>query len=181
MTSTRPPSAFDSDRSISELLLTAQEEIGEPVAVMLAEATRADRRRMLEIRRRDRADAHLGVRATDASDLRDVFRVVLAAVRAGMRVEVSLGRPLSERAHRGMVRAGVAVRVETTDRWIGRLGGQFDRIRVIGPEPARVSTHARVVQRLGHALAAPIMHDVDVCGTEELEALLCPQRDDVAC
>jgi len=181
MTSTRPPSALDSERSIRELLLTAQEEIGEPAASLLVDAATADRRRMRDGRRHDRSGAYLGVRATDASELRDVFRVVLAALRVGMNVEVSLGRPLSERAHRGMVRAGIAVRVETADRWIDRLGGRFDHIRVIGPERARVSIHARVVERLGHARAVPMMHDVDVCGTEELEALLCAQRGDVAC
>lgn len=172
MTVHRSCSDFDVDFSIHQLLQTAREEVGAHAAAALSMGADADFVRVTTEPLSARAGALLGLKATDGSELVEVLRVLLAAARIGMRVELSLGRPLSERAHRGLVRAGVAVRVETTDKWIERIGGRYDQIRVVGPERARVAVHARAVERVGVHETVLELTEVDVRGTGEIEALL---------
>ena len=165
----------DAETAIGQILRTAAETLAPVEAERLRRATAVDRRvwsgsggvRAVPVAGR------LGVKAADGSDMLEVLRVIVAAVRAGLRVELSLGRPLADRLHRGLLRAGASVRVETADRWAARVGGAYERIRVVGPERSRRAALRRAASRAPQAVID--VDAVDLEGAGEIERLLGPR------
>lgn len=165
----------DVDSAIGQILRAADDALDPETAAQLHRAALIDRTVWEGASGVAPVSQRLGVKATDGSDLLEVLRVLVAALRAGLAVELSLGRPLADRLHRGLLRAGTPVRVETTDRWAARVGRTYDRIRVVGPERSRHAALRRTESREDAAHVVADTGAVDLTGTRELDALLRPR------
>ncbi|MDR6867984.1 hypothetical protein J2Y69_002592 [Microbacterium resistens] len=168
-----PIPSVDVEIAIGQILRTADEAL-EP-----GEAERLRRAAVDDLRVRSEAPGEpvgrrLGVKAADGSDMLEVLRVVAAAVRAGLTVELSLGHPLADRLHRGLLRAGASVRVETADRWAARAAGAYERIRVVGPERSRRAALRRATDGAPLVSSVIDVEAVDLEGTGEIERFLVP-------
>ncbi|WP_424936855.1 MULTISPECIES: hypothetical protein [Bacteria] len=163
----------DAETAIGQILRTAAETLEPVEAERLRRATAVDRRVWSGSAGAVPGVGRLGVKAADGSDMLEVLRVIVAAVRVGITVELSLGRPLADRLHRGLLRAGASVRVETADRWAARASGAYERIRVVGPERSRRAALRRAASRAPQAVID--VDAVDVEGAGEIERLLGPR------
>lgn len=151
------------DAAIAQIVRAAKESLGEESARRLQKTVRASG--ASSGASAEPAGRRVNLKGTDGSDLIEVLRVVVAAISAGFSIDVSLGRPLADRLHRGLVRADVGVRVETTERWVDRVAIADDEVILVGPEQSRRATLRRARSRIG--LSRPI---VDVADTDLLDA-----------
>lgn len=86
----------------------------------------------------------LHVRASDGATIIDVERVILATIQQGHAVELSIGRPLGQDTHHGLLKAGVRVRVESSERWACRMSKSSAHVHIIGPANSRAAASRRL-------------------------------------
>ena len=105
----------------------------------------------------------VAVRATAGASLQEVLRVVIAGVRAGSRMSLSLAAGVPPAVRRALSDAGVTVFVHSDEKWLASLAlsGETDaaparapRVRLVGP-PAEVAV-------LRGALAEVVAGDPDL-------------------
>lgn len=160
MTLTEISSRPRSDAAIAQILRATKESLGAECADVVQSAARV---REPEAPRPagGQSGRRISLKAADGSDLVEVLRVVVAAIRAGLSIDISLGRPLADRLHRGLVRADVSVRVETTERWVDRVVRSGDEVIVVGPERSRQAALRRARSSVGTSRAIVDVVDVD--------------------
>ncbi|MDL9978001.1 hypothetical protein [Microbacterium candidum] len=163
------------DRILADIAAAARDSLRESDVDLLRGAIAVDESAWLRLRAGGhRAPMRIAVRAADGTELRDVLRVLLAAIRGGTRIDVSLGWPLSDRLHRALLRAGAQVRVESLRTWGCRVGHGGDRIRVVGPRRSRSTALRRAMPRPEEWASGADATDVDLDGASELERLFRP-------
>ncbi|WP_308492431.1 hypothetical protein [Microbacterium terrisoli] len=163
----------DVDRLLGDVAVAARDSLLPADADLLRRAIATDHRAWDGLAGRA-VPERVVLRASEGTPLRDVLRVLMASVRTGSSIDVSLSWPLSDRLHRALQRVGADVRVETVRAWGRRVSRGGHRLRVVGPRLSRSTVLRRAMVRPELWAAGADTADVDLVGAGELERLAMP-------